>query len=257
MITMTNQFLSTQYQQSLSSHQFDDFESIWTSEIKWFEEPNQRRGGWSGVGRIELSLGNENFLCLFVKKQQNHGRLTWRNPFNGEPTFRREFQRLKFLELNHFAAPKVVFYAESGVAGNQRAILVTLALDDFQSFEDVLNGWWVDASRQQQNILMENIANELRRFHDLGLVHRALYPKHIFIKNVDQNPEIALIDLEKARFSFFGVYRAFFDLAALNRHADKLRASQRMAFFMRYLGTENLGWFNKVLCRLISKRSAR
>ena len=97
MITMTNQFLSTQYQQSLSSHQFDDFESIWTSEIKWFEEPNQRRGGWSGVGRIELSLGNENFLCLFVKKQQNHGRLTWRNPFNGEPTFRREFQRWKFL----------------------------------------------------------------------------------------------------------------------------------------------------------------
>jgi hypothetical protein len=257
MKTMTTLFLSAQYQSALSRHQFDDFESIWASEIKWFEEPNQRRGGWSGVGRIELSHNDVNFLNIFVKKQQNHGRLTWRHPIKGEPTFRREFQRLKFLELNRFAAPKVVFYGESGVNGKQRAILVTVALDDFQSFEEVLNDWWLRASRQQQNLLIEKIALELRRFHDLGLVHRALYPKHIFIKNVDQHPEIALIDLEKARFSFFGVYRTFFDLAALNRHSEKLRASQRLAFFMRYLGTERLGWFNKVLCRLIVKRSAR
>ena len=257
MKTMTTLFISAQYQSVLSIHQLDDFESIWASEIKWFEEPNQRRGGWSGVGRIELSHGAASLLSVFVKKQQNHGRLTLRHPVKGEPTFRREFERLKFLELNHFAAPKVVFYGESGVDGNQRAILVTVALDDFQSFEDVLSGWWVRASRHQQNLLIEKIALELRRFHDFGLVHRALYPKHIFIKNADQNPEIALIDLEKARFSFFSAYRAFFDLAALNRHSENLRVSQRLLFFVRYLGIEKLSWFNKILCRLIAKRSAR
>jgi hypothetical protein len=257
MKTMTTLFLSSQYQSALSSNQFGDFESIWASEIKWFEEPNHRRGGWSGVGRINLSRDHVSFLNIFVKKQQNHGRLTWRHPIKGEPTFRREFQRLKFLELNRFAAPKVVFYGESVVNGEQRAILVTVALDDFQSFEEVLNGWWMSASRQQQNLLIQKIAVELRRFHDLGLVHRALYPKHVFIKNADHNPEIALIDLEKARFNFFGAYRTFFDLAALNRHSAKLRLSQRMDFFKRYLGTEKLCWLNKVLCRLIIRRSAR
>ena len=66
MKTMTTLFISAQYQSVLSMHQFDDFESIWASEIKWFEEPNQRRGGWSGVGRIELSHGAASLLSVFV-----------------------------------------------------------------------------------------------------------------------------------------------------------------------------------------------
>ena len=88
MKTMTTLFLSAQYQSALSRHQFDDFESIWASEIKWFEEPNQRRGGWSGVGRIELSHNDVNFLNIFVKKQKKH----WNSAFGGATEGRMQAQ---------------------------------------------------------------------------------------------------------------------------------------------------------------------
>ena len=34
----------------------DSFESVWALDIGWFEEPNERRGGWSGVSRPEVEL---------------------------------------------------------------------------------------------------------------------------------------------------------------------------------------------------------
>lgn len=250
-------FVSKQHQSVLSSNAYDNFDSIWASEINWFEAPNYRRGGWSGVGRVELICKNGLSLFAFVKKQLNHGRLTWRHPFKGEPTFRREFNRLIYLENHQFIVPRVLFYGESNSAGDQKAILVTIALDEFQSFEDVLQDWWPNASHDNQQKLLKAIAHELKRFHGLGLVHRALYPKHIFIKNDDIHPQIGLIDLEKSRFSRFAAYRAFFDLAALNRHTVPLRLSQRMYFFKQYLGVSKVVGFNKFLFRLIAKRSAR
>lgn len=253
----TSLFVSVQHQSLLADRHLDNFEGVWALQVKWFEEPNQRRGGWSGVGRIELSNHADGTLCLFVKKQQNHGRSSWKHPIKGEPTFRREFKRLKFLESKQFKAPEVVFYAESDEDNNQRAVLVTIALDDYVSLENLLEGWWLGASAERKKNLLKKIAQELRRFHDLGLVHRALYPKHIFIKNADHNPEIALIDLEKARTSLFPVYRTFFDLAALNRHVDKLSLTQRLRFIMWYLDVIRLNFFNKILCRLIIKRSIR
>ena len=250
-------FVSKHYHSVLSSTSYDNFDSIWASEINWFEEPNYRRGGWSGVGRVELIPNKGASLFAFVKKQLNHGRLTWKHPFKGEPTFRREFNRLVYLENHNFIAPKVLFYGESNLGGDQKAVLVTVALDEFQSFEDVLRGWWVGAGNKNQQKLLNAIAFELRRFHNLGLVHRALYPKHIFIKNIEGDPQVGLIDLEKSRFSYFGAYRAFFDLAALNRHTLNLRLSQRMYFLKQYLGVSKVVGFNKFLCRLIARRSAR
>jgi len=33
---------------------FPNFTSIWNLSAEWFESPNVRRGGWSGVNRIPL-----------------------------------------------------------------------------------------------------------------------------------------------------------------------------------------------------------
>jgi hypothetical protein len=250
-------FVSHQYKAKLRDFQFDNFDSIWATEMEWFEEPNYRRGGWSGVGRLEFAREGQAPFCVFVKKQQNHGRWTMMRPFAGEPTFKRESERLIFLEKHHFAAPIVLFYGESSAGSDQQAVLVTLALDEYQSLEEVFKNWWPTADINQQQKLIELVAVELKRFHDLGLVHRALYPKHIFIKNIDHHAEIALIDLEKSRFTFFKSYRAFFDLAALNRHSKDLSLTQRIRFFKSYLGVKKLNVLNKVLCRLIANRSAR
>lgn len=253
---MKNFFIAPQHQALLAQHKLDTFDAIWDLKVDWFEEPNERRGGWSGVGCLQLGDA-ENALIFFVKKQQNHGRRTLIHPLKGEPTFRREFERLQFLNQHDFAAPKVVFYAESNVCGRQRAILVTEALTDFVPLDALGENWKKATSRAQQARLIDKVACELRRFHDLGLVHRALYPKHIFVKKADIQPEVALIDLEKARFSPWFLLRAAFDLAALTRHADGWRATQKMAFFLRYMNIKKLDASAKRLCRSIIKRASR
>jgi len=255
--SFTSPFASSRHAPILKRHQLNSFDAVWDYEIQWFEEPNQRRGGWSGVGRIALENGSATPLFLFVKKQQNHGRKTLLHPFSGEPTFRREFAWLQFLEARHFHAPKVAFYAERGTGKNQRAVLVTEALTEYQALDVLSEDLRAKVGRQQQMELIRKIAEEVRRFHDFGLVHRALYPKHIFVKNAEGAPDVALIDLEKARVSRWFFFRAYFDLAALNRHAEGWRLTQRLAFFKRYLRIEKLNFLSKVLCRLIIKRSRR
>ncbi len=257
-----NLFIDPEYLKTLQLMQLDDFESIWDLEMEWFEEPNQRRGGWSGVGRIELNLEVSGNLNLFIKKQENHGRPTWLSPIKGEPTFRREFKQLSFLHSEGFNAPRVVFYGESNQNKRQRAILVTVALDEYRPLESLSEDWLVKSSQTQKKKLIAEIARGLRAFHKLGLVHRALYPKHIFIRDADTQPAMALIDLEKARYSPLFFYRAYFDLAALNRHLLNWTKTQRLAFFKSYFGYKSLSrhrlsFFYKWFCRLIVKRSQR
>ncbi len=254
-------FVSEQFFKLLKQNQLDTFDKVWNYQVNWFEEPNERRGGWSGVGKVALpnkaSTQVDAKTYAYIKKQQNHGRLTWRHPLRGEPTFKREFDRLTFLAEHQFVAPKVMFYAESKVDGKQCAVLMTEALDGYRDFSDLSFSWWKAASKTQQKILIKVLATELRRFHELGLVHRSLYPKHIFVKNVDSSPEIALIDLEKARFGWLFWYRAFFDLAALNRHTMCCRRTQRLAFLKTYLKQEKLTYTSKLLARMIIKRAQR
>jgi tRNA A-37 threonylcarbamoyl transferase component Bud32 len=251
-------FQTKRYQQIFAQHQLDGFELLWNKEIDWFEEPNHRRGGWSGVGQLMLQSDGDD-LSVFVKKQQNHGRRTLLHPFKGEPTFRREFKRLEFLETCGIKAPKVVFYGEQCIGNKSRAILATEALLGFVPLDVVTQDWCTISrkTRQQKKQLLKTIAVSLRCFHEAGLVHRALYPKHIFVKDADKQPEIALIDLEKARFSFFFLYRAYFDLSALNRHAKHWSRSERLFFFLQYFQTKRLSKPLRLMCRFVLRRSMR
>jgi tRNA A-37 threonylcarbamoyl transferase component Bud32 len=259
-------FQSNQYQQLFAQHQLADFGAIWVRDIAWFEPPNERRGGWSGVGTIELQDGALQDtalqddalqssihapLRLFVKKQQNHGRKSWRHPFAGEPTFRREFNNLKFLAKHNIGAPKLVYYAENMAA--KQAILITEELIDFVPLDTVQLS---SLNQAQQHTLIQTVATEVKRFHNAGLVHRALYPKHIFVKNAQTAAEIAFIDLEKARHSNFACYRAYFDLAAFLRHSD-WSADNKQLFINTYLAKQDVNFFDKLLCNMINRRANR
>ncbi len=251
-------FQSTRYQQIFAQHQLDGFEHLWQKQIAWFEEPNQRRGGWSGVGQLILpSVDGE--LNVFVKKQQNHGRRTLLHPIKGEPTFRREFERLTFLDAQQIKAPKVVCYGEQKIDNQDCAILATETLLGFEPLDVVTQRWFSaqQKTRQQKRELLKTVALTVRAFHKAGLVHRALYPKHLFVKNAEIKPEVAFIDLEKARFSYFFLYRAYFDLAALNRHAEHWSVSDRLYFFLQYFQVPALNKTLRFMGRQIVKRSTR
>jgi tRNA A-37 threonylcarbamoyl transferase component Bud32 len=252
-------FISAKHARILEQCKLHTFEQLWDHSIEWFEAPNERRGGWSGVGRLQLEVSGDKPLCLFVKKQQNHGRLTLLHPIRGEPTFRREFKRLQYLADHGIGAPKVVFYGEKVIENKLCAILVTEELDGYLPLDNLTTSWYAKdkLTRVRRRNLLNAIAISLRNFHQLGLVHRALYPKHVFVKNADGAVQVALIDLEKARFSPFFWYRAYFDLAALNRHAEHWKSADRLYFFMQYCRLQHLGKLSKWFCRQLIRRSQR
>lgn len=251
-------FQSQRYQKIFAKNQLDGFDSLWSKHIDWFEAPNYERGGWSGVGQLVLAADDDE-LSTFVKKQQGYGRRTLLHPLKGEPTFRREFQRLTFLAACQIKAPKVVCYGEQLIDDKTCAMLATETLLGFEPLDVVTQRWHTvnPPSRKQKKKLLRIVANALRDFHQTGLIHRALYPKHIFIKNAESQPEVALIDLEKARFSTFFLYRAYFDLSALNRRAEFWTKSEKMFFFLQYFQENRLSKRLRFICKRILKRSAR
>ena len=248
-------FQSTHYQAIFAQNQLHDFDAIWAREIDWFEAPNERRGGWSGVGKLLLQSDNGQTLSVFVKKQQNHGRKSLRHPIVGEPTFRREFKNLTFLAMHNIGAPKVVYYAEKTATKQQQAILITLDLVDFVPLDSIHLS---NLNELKQTQLLQTVAAEVKRFHNTGMVHRALYPKHIFVKNA-QNiaTEFAFIDLEKARFSPLSWYRADFDLAAFFRHVIGWSDAHKLLFIKTYLKKNQFSFFDKIHYQMILRRANR
>jgi hypothetical protein len=252
-----NQFISPEYASLLHQHQLDSFAKLWQYEVNWFETPNHRRGGWSGVARMQLEADDKTH-GFFIKKQQNHGRWSLATFPRQEPTFRREFQHLQFLQRKQFAAPEVVFYGEQIVDGKMSAILMTKELAQYQPLDVVIEAADINViAKQNKRQLLQVVAKAIRRFHHLHLMHRALYPKHIFVADAFNTPTVALIDLEKTRYSPFFWYNAYFDLAALNRHSIGWSKTSRLYFFKQYCQISQLTWVSKWLCRSIIARSAR
>ena len=250
-------YIAPQHLATLTHNQLTTFDAMWNMPIDWFEPPNERRGGWSGVGKLQLQDDSHNTHTFFLKKQHNHGRRTWRHPVHGEPTFRREFANLQLLNTQQIVAPMVACYAEKVVDGKPAALLMTVALTGYVDLEWLANNWLLTAKKQQKMLLIQKVAQEIKRFHDAGWVHRALYPKHIFVKNADTEPEIALIDCEKMRHQNNESKRTIFDLAAIHRHSPWVTNTQRLCFLKHYLNVNQLNQSGRLLTKQILQRAAR
>ncbi|HQR50032.1 MAG TPA: lipopolysaccharide kinase InaA family protein [Methylophilaceae bacterium] len=250
-------FIYPAYRQLLESNHLASFDQLWSYQAEWFEEPNNRRGGWSGAGRVVLRLPDGGEAGVFLKRQENHQRPTLRHPLRGEPTFAREFRMLRFLQSRGVPAPVPVFFGQRAA----RAILVSEELAGFRSLEDVTEDLFADDKRpplSEQRALLRGVAAMVRKMHDAGIHHRSLYPKHLFVnRKAAGDPLVAVIDLEKSRATLLATPRTIYDLATLNRHARAWSKTARMYFFKHYLGIERLSPWHKLLCRLILKRSQR
>lgn len=252
---MNSTFTHPQYQQLFKEHELDSFYALWDVKVDWFEAPNERRGGWSGVGQLRLTSSTGEEVLLYVKKQQNHGRFSFRHPIKGEPTFRREFKNLQFLKKHAFAAPEVVYFAQDDSL-HQRAILITLALDQYQSLDEWFQPGYSQLSEAEKTVFLQALGQNIRHFHSLGMVHRALYPKHVFI-NTKTPDKIAVIDLEKARLTAMGWHRTYLDVAALFRHAPWLSKDEQLIFFRAYCRESQLSYRNRWFYKVILQRANR
>jgi hypothetical protein len=170
-------------------HRFDDW---WSLEKDWFEEPNERRGGWSGVSRLSLPTKTGADLVIFLKRQENHIHKSFLHPIKGVPTFRVEYHNI--LRLNKINMPTVesLYYAERKQEGKHQVILI---LKELTGYSDLLN---LPDDEEKRKCIMKKCGLELRRLHESSYRHTSIYSKHIFYKiDVNNEVDIRFIDLEK------------------------------------------------------------
>ena len=116
------------------------FDFFWEQRGEWVEEPNQRRGGESGVQRVFTEAGQ----LIYIKRQVGHIYRSWLHPF-GRPTVLRERDALVGLSELDVSVPEMIFCgAQRDERHEWRALLVTKALDGFQELEN----WYAAGGRE-------------------------------------------------------------------------------------------------------------
>ncbi|VVN99140.1 lipopolysaccharide kinase InaA family protein [Pseudomonas fluorescens] len=213
----------------------DRFDYFWNLRGEWVEEPNQRRGGESGVQRILSSHGR----LLYAKRQIGHIYRSWLHPF-GRPTVLRERDALNGLRLLDVRVPELVFCGAQRDARHQwRALLVTAALDGFLEIDN----WYTAGGRERHgegvhDRLLQELAVILARMHKGRWQHGCLYAKHIFVRVTGEDEaarvEVALLDLEKSRRRLSSTLAAVHDMKQLRRHSSWSPTDwQKLSYFYR------------------------
>jgi len=253
------EYIGAGYEQVLKLNGMGGFDSIWNMEAGWFEEPNDRRGGWSGVSKISLKKENGETFNVFLKRQENHDTKVWTHPVKGIPTFYHEFQNIRRFIANGIPTLEPVYFAYRYQEGKSQAILITRELEGFQSLDATIyeRDGAIMQNRAQREEIMETVAKAIRKMHGYHFQHRCLYGKHIFLGLVKGCWEVKFIDLEKVRRIPIKKRAVMCDLDTLPRHLQGWRCSDRVKFLKIYMQEEKLSRKSKLIWREINRRMLR
>jgi len=253
-------FFGESWEALLRFNKLDSFDKLWQLEAEWFEEPNQRRGGWSGVSRIVLLRPEGGEVGLFLKRQENHFCGSFFHPIRGKLTFEREFKKIRDFQRYQIPALEPVFFGKKIVNGKHRAILMTKELEGFQplSDPDYAPHGALFSSRAKRKLLFPTLAEVMRKMHAHNIQHNCFYLKHIFVKEQEDGLlDVRIIDLEKARWHPLKSKVIQRDLNTLNRHAIDWSLTDRMRFLLIYTQEQKLSAHSKVIWRNIAERVNR
>jgi hypothetical protein len=240
------------------------FESLWNAELDWFEEPNHRRNGWSGVSRHVLKRPDGSCCAVFIKRQQNHNFRSLLHPIKGLPTTHREYKNILCLKRHGVPCPDLVLYGYRSAPGQSQAILITRSMEGYVSLEDgldVLEKNDVDTRRA----LLASVAETLSRMHRHYLRHTSLYAKHILVKlggyggsdrGAAHEFDSVVIDLEKTRIGFPLFRLAAHDLDQLYRHWRREEGDWDV-FMASYLSRMESRFLSKVLANAVLRKARK
>lgn len=234
-------YVSESWRRALDINHLNSFDALWQLQAEWYEAPNQRRGGWSGVARYELPQPDGDARVIFLKRQENHKIFSWRHPVAGVPTFLREFQHIEHYRACGVPTLEPVYFAMRRTGEGHRAILATAELAGYSSLEDCLRQWQERGAPpvSVRRRLIEKIAALARTMHAHRIQHNCFYPKHLFVRiSPDGDADVRVIDLEKSRWRPFAIFCTLRDLDTLNRHARELSRNDRLRFLKAYLQTD-------------------
>ena len=212
----------------LAQHQLDSFTALWNLQLDAVDEANARGNGWSSVAK--LTLGERIF---YIKRQANYLTRTLHKPF-GEPTFAREMRNIQRYQKLGIPALNAAYFAQRKVNGEQRAILITHALEGWHD----LAHWqtqWQELSNEQQQGIVQACAKLAKTLHEAKQVHGCFYPKHIFLQKQATGFTAQLIDLEKTRPILLGRRDRIKDLEPLFRRSQVVWGRDEIPYWMERL----------------------
>lgn len=239
---MFQEHLNEQWSSILSYNKLDHFDALWEpGNDLWFEPPNQRRGGWSGVAKRMLAKPDGGKVGVFIKRQENHVYRAWYRLFRPRATFEREFKNI--LKFNKLGIPslELVYFGQRKVDGKLQAILVTRELEGYHSLDSdyFLRGSALPPDKR--HALLDRVAQTIRQMHKHHIQHNCMYYKHIFAKeNQDGSIDVRLIDLEKAKWRPSLLKIAKRDLGSLFRHAGHWSKTDNLRLFLAYQANRKL-----------------
>ncbi|WP_443190645.1 lipopolysaccharide kinase InaA family protein [Pseudomonas indica] len=245
-------FIAEEDRARLRANGLDDFDALWQLRLEAVDTPNTERGGWSSVFRLELDGA-----AYYLKRQCNHLTRSLAHPF-GEPTFAREFRNIRRYRELGIPALQAAFFGMRRVPGEQRAILLTRALDDWRDLDSWLSTWpTLDAERRVA--ILHACGGLAKRLHEAGQMHGCFYPKHIFLREHDGAFDACLIDLEKTRPVLFGQRDRVKDLEPLVRRSNAWSEADVREFLTAYLPDRQAveGWSQRLSKRQRQKEARR
>ena len=252
-------YFDKNWQTTLKRNHLAHFDALWILNADWFEEPNIRRGGWSGVVKVPLQQADDDPVFIFIKRQENHLSRTWRHPISGIATFEKEYENIQRFHRCKIPTLELVYFGTRSYNGNRQAIIATKDLADYYPLDKLLpsSGLGIVESGQSRQALLKSTAKVLSQMHQHHLQHNSLYPKHIFAKPVGDSWDIKIIDLEKAKRRFFKSTAILRDLGTLRRHTLNWTTKEQLTFFKAYVDEFKLSSKSKKLWYQIRERTLK
>ena len=248
---MVQDFIDPHIRELFARHQLDSFDALWELKLEAVDHPNTERGGWSSVSRLELDG-----QTFYLKRQRNHLTRSVLHPL-GEPTFAREFRTIQQYEKLGIPALRAAWFGLRRIEGEQRAILVTHALEGWRD----LAGWlecWEQVSGDERRAILGACGVLARTLHAAGQMHGCFYPKHIFLRRKGECFDACLIDLEKTRRLWLGRRDRIKDIEPLIRRTRHVwQPNEHMLLLQAYLGSSELAriWYGWLQVRISDKDS--
>ena len=255
MFKIKQQWIAPEWEEALKQADLLNIEALTTREFDWFEEPNRRRGGWSGVTRIVLNpeAAPQDQQAVFLKIQQNHFYRAPSTFFLKRLSFAREFDALQALAPVVSCIPNLLQFAQWEHDGNRGSVIMTEALEGLQPFDQWLRKQENAAAPHQSEPIrkaLQSIASAAREVHNAGWAHFGFYPKHAFIrKDENGNYTTCLIDLEKARQPLRSSQCTIEDVSRFLRHSPELNNQEKVEYLRAYFQTDTFSNSQKRMIR--------
>lgn len=238
----------------LEKHGLASFDSLMTaSEGEAFKDISHR-----SVMRLSLLEGTKT-RTLYLKRHYEKGKTLGQSGGIAEWDL-----ILKF--LHHGIPTMTPVAAGARVNGDvTESLLVTDALEGYQRMEIFMRDRYrrplSNELVREKRYLMRRTAELTRKMHHEGFNHRDFYLTHIMVKPTGEGDfDLAIIDLQRVQErKWFRRRWLVKDLASLNFAAknDYTTPSDRLRFFLAYLGKKTLDRYDKAFMRAIHAKTCR